>query len=326
MNRNSAKEITKQKHPRGPRMQIKYLLAALVFLTTSLTAFATNYAQENAAYRNNDYGTAMAQLAPLAAQGDADAQMLVGFMYQNGKGVPQDYAEAMKWYKLAANKGNNTASFNLGIMYEQGLGMPIDPQEAFHWFQISANAGNIQSQSKLGFLYGTGKGTAQNYKLALHWTALAAKGGDAGASRNLPIVFYKAVPPETIAYNRFGIVFQSNNNDGSTTTYLVTSNPSMAVMLNTASKASATRLVAAGTLRNCRRLVPEHVDLLQDQAMKIKVAVDELGVASRLATPGTSPLTSMTTDQREGLASSSKFADFVDQAGDAPYYSCSATQ
>lgn len=307
-------------------MRIKYLLAALLFLIANHTAFATNYAQENSAYRNKDYGTAMAQLEPLAAQGDADAQMLVGFMYQNGKGVPQDYAEAMKWYKLAANKGNNIASFNLGIMYEQGLGVSIDPQEAFRWFEISANAGNIQSQSKLGFLYGTGKGTAQNYKLALHWTALAAKSGDTGASRNLPIVFYKAVSPETIAYNRFRIVFQDSSNDGSTTTYLITSNPSMAVMVNTASRASATRLVAAGTLRNCRRLVPEHVDLLQDRAMKIKIAVGELGVANRLATPGTSPLSSLSTNQREALESGSRFADFVDQAGGAPYYSCGEAQ
>ncbi|WP_261528067.1 tetratricopeptide repeat protein [Burkholderia multivorans] len=326
MNRNSAEATTKQKHDMEPRMQIKYLIAAFAFLTASHTAFATNYAQENVAYRNKDYGTAMAQLAPLAAQGDADAQMLVGFMYQNGKGVPQDYAEAMKWYKLAANKGNNTASFNLGIMYEQGLGVPIDLQEAFRWFQISANAGNIQSQSKLGFLYGTGKGTARNYKLALHWTALAAKGGDAGASRNLPIVFHKAVSPEAISYSRFQIVFQDTDNDGSTMTYLITRNPSMAVMVNTASKTSATRLVTTGNLRNCRRLVPEHVDILQDRAMKIKIAVGELGVANRLATPGTSPLSSLSTNQREALESGSRFADFVDQAGGAPYYSCGPAQ
>lgn len=323
---NSAVTIAKKKHYTGPRNQVKFLIVASALLIANHAAFATNYAQENAAYRNKDYAAAMAQLAPLAAQGDADAQMLVGFMYQNGKGVPQDYAEAMRLYKLAANKGNNNASFNLGIMYQQGIGVPIDLQEAFRWFQISANAGNIQAQSKLGFLYGTGKGVAQNYKLALHWTALAAKGGDAGASSNLPIVFYKAISPETIAYSRYRIVFQNSNNDGSTTTYLVTSNPSMAVMANAASKASATRMVAAGTLRNCRRLVPEHVDFLQDQAMKIKIAVGELGVASRLATPGTSPLNSMSTDQREGLESSSRFADFVDQAGGAPYYSCNATQ
>lgn len=305
-------------------MQIKYLIAASALLLASHSAFATNYAQENAAYRNKDYATAMAQLMPLAEQGDGDAQMLVGFMYQNGNGVRQDYAEALKWYKLGADKGNNNASFNLGIMYEQGLGVPVNPQEAFRWFQISANAGNIQSQSKLGFLYGTGKGTAQNYKLALHWTALAAKGDDAGARRNLPIVFYKAVSPETIAYNRYRIVFQNSDDDGFTMTYLVTSNPNMAVMVTTASKVSATRMVAAGTLRNCRRLIPEHVDFLQDQAMKMKNNVGILAVMSRMATPGTSLSNSMSTDQREGLEFASRFADFVDQAGGAPYYSCVA--
>jgi len=33
-----------------------------------------------------------------AEQGFADAQVNLGFMYHNGRGVPQDYAEAVKWF------------------------------------------------------------------------------------------------------------------------------------------------------------------------------------------------------------------------------------
>ncbi len=42
------------------------------------------------------------ELAPL---GDKYAQYMVGFMYQNGEGVPQDTVEALAWYRLAAERG-----------------------------------------------------------------------------------------------------------------------------------------------------------------------------------------------------------------------------
>jgi len=43
---------------------------------------------------------------PLADQGDASIQALVGFMYYSGQGVPQAYVKALKWYRKAADQGN----------------------------------------------------------------------------------------------------------------------------------------------------------------------------------------------------------------------------
>jgi len=40
---------------------------------------------------------------PLA--GEADAQFLLGLMYDNGEGVPQDYKQAIKWYTKVAEQG-----------------------------------------------------------------------------------------------------------------------------------------------------------------------------------------------------------------------------
>ena len=37
-----------------------------------------------------------------AEQGDAEAQVLLGAMYDFGDGVPQDDVEAVRWYRLAA--------------------------------------------------------------------------------------------------------------------------------------------------------------------------------------------------------------------------------
>ena len=43
-----------------------------------------------AAFQRGDYATAMSFCRPLADQGNADAQALIGVMYEAGEGVPQD--------------------------------------------------------------------------------------------------------------------------------------------------------------------------------------------------------------------------------------------
>jgi TPR repeat protein len=59
-----------------------------------------------AAYNRSDYGTAIGLLRPLANQGNADAQNILGTMYDYGHGVVRDHAEATRWYLLSAGQGN----------------------------------------------------------------------------------------------------------------------------------------------------------------------------------------------------------------------------
>ena len=42
-------------------------------------------------------------------QGDAGAQFNLGFMYAQGRGVPQDYAQAHMWFSLAASRAPDAA-------------------------------------------------------------------------------------------------------------------------------------------------------------------------------------------------------------------------
>ena len=90
-----------------------------------------------AAYNQGDYGTALREWRPLAEQGDAGAQLNLGYMYDNGYGVPQDYKEAIKWYLRAAEQGNNRAQYNLGLMYDVGYGVPQDIVRAHMWYDIA---------------------------------------------------------------------------------------------------------------------------------------------------------------------------------------------
>ena len=90
-----------------------------------------------AAYNQGDYGTALQEWRPLAEQGDAGAQLNLGYMYDNGYGVPQDYKEAVKWYLRAAEQGSDRAQYNLGLMYDVGYGVPQDFVRAHMWYDIA---------------------------------------------------------------------------------------------------------------------------------------------------------------------------------------------
>jgi len=72
-----------------------------------------------------------------ADQGFARAQYSLGFMHDNGRGVPQDDAEAARWYRLAADQGIARAQSNLGLLYENGEGVPQDYVQAHLWTNLA---------------------------------------------------------------------------------------------------------------------------------------------------------------------------------------------
>ena len=100
-----------------------------------------------AAYQRGDYATALQILRPSADQGDATAQNSIGWMYANGKGVPQDYAQALVWYRKAAEQGDVRAQFGLGLVYANGHGVPQDYVRAHMWFNIAAGAAAASTYS-----------------------------------------------------------------------------------------------------------------------------------------------------------------------------------
>ena len=97
----------------------------------------------NAAYNQGDYDTALREWRSLAEQGDAGAQLNLGYMYDNGYGVTQDYKEAIKWYRRAAEQGNARAQYNLGLMYDGGYGVPQDYVQAYMWYDIAGVAAAV---------------------------------------------------------------------------------------------------------------------------------------------------------------------------------------
>jgi uncharacterized protein len=107
----------------------------------------------SAAYQRGDYATALNMFRPLAEQGDAVAQNMLGLMYDDGKGVTQDYAEAVRWFRKAAEQGEATAEFMVGLRYAEGRGLTQDYAEAVKWLHLAVAQGEPHAQKVLDDIY-----------------------------------------------------------------------------------------------------------------------------------------------------------------------------
>ena len=142
-------------------------------------------AAAHAAYVQHDYAKEAKLLRPLAEQGNATAQALLGFMYGHGQGLQQDDVEALRWYRKAAEQGDAGAQSNLRLLYVQGRGAPQDFGEAVKWFRKSADQDLAFGQNNLGAMYARGLSMSQNYAEATKWYGKAAEQGYPVAQFNL---------------------------------------------------------------------------------------------------------------------------------------------
>lgn len=97
-------------------------------------------------YDRANLTTALAVWLETAQAGDAEAQTVVGEIYEKGLGTNPDYTKAAEWYRKAANQGHARALFSLGTLYEQGLGVEKDTLQALNLYR---DAGGLKGD--LGF-------------------------------------------------------------------------------------------------------------------------------------------------------------------------------
>ena len=121
------------------------------------------------------YATALRAWLPMAESGNAEAQNNVGYMYEEGLGVPQNYLLAMNWYRQAADAGLSEAQHNMGMLYHHGYGVAENLGEAFRWFKMAADQDLAESEYMLGLAYENGEGTELNYAEAKRLFLSAAR-------------------------------------------------------------------------------------------------------------------------------------------------------
>ena len=165
---------------------MKKLLLTIIFVIFSSNVSAQDFNKGLEAAEAGDFATAMKEWKPLAEQGNAKAQAIIGILYENGHGVLKDYAEAVKWYRSSAEQGHTSAQNNLGYIYDNGVGVLKDASEAVKWYRLSAEQGNSLGQFNLGLSYNNGDGVLQDYVKAHMWYNIASANGheNAGGLRN----------------------------------------------------------------------------------------------------------------------------------------------
>ncbi|MDA9348105.1 sel1 repeat family protein, partial [Porticoccaceae bacterium] len=143
------------------------------------------------------------EMKALADQGDADAQVNLGVMYDVGDGV--------QWYRKAADQGYARAQFKLGVMYAVGEGVPENDAEAVKWYRKAAEQGLAESQFELGVMYAVGEGVPvpefiipwfseegapNNNTRAYVWWSVAKTQGHAQAATNIDKLKPKMTPQQ----------------------------------------------------------------------------------------------------------------------------------
>ena len=150
-----------------------------------LVTVANIYYYGTPLHLNMDYAKAMQLYKIAAAQGDADARVVLGFMFYNGIGVAKDDTKAMQFYSLAAKKGDVRAQYNLGNMFEYGEGVAQNDAKAVQWYRLAAEQGHVDAQYNLGVMLENGQGVAKDRAEAIQWYRRAAAQGDVDAKTKL---------------------------------------------------------------------------------------------------------------------------------------------
>jgi len=84
-----------------------------------------------------------------ALQGNLDAQVFCGQIYDNGSYcVRQDLLEALKWYRMAAKQGDPRSQIKLASCYYHAHGMPQDLSYAYAWAIIGLSNPRINEDQK----------------------------------------------------------------------------------------------------------------------------------------------------------------------------------
>jgi TPR repeat protein len=94
------------------QMIIGGLVAAALILGIA-GAVAGPWEDGMAAYNRGDYMPAIRLFRPLAEQGNAEAQNVLGVMYRRGQGVAHSSVRAFLWFSRAAARGDTKAKAEL---------------------------------------------------------------------------------------------------------------------------------------------------------------------------------------------------------------------
>lgn len=114
-----------------------------------------------------------------AETGLADAQVMLGQILLEGRGIQRDPALAVRWFRIARAQGNPMAHNMLGRCLEHGWGCNPDLSTAAREYLKAAEQGLDWGMYNLANLFATGREVAQDQTQALQLYRQAAELGHA---------------------------------------------------------------------------------------------------------------------------------------------------
>ena len=128
-----------------------------------------------------------------AENGNPEAQLLLGDVYNSMNLTRRWKRDAFEWYKKSANQGNIEAMDKLADAYYYGDDNYVmrDLKKRFAIHKKGALAGSVVHQFKLGYIYQDGEGVEKDQKKAIEWFEKAAAIGYPPAEMVLGMMYAK---------------------------------------------------------------------------------------------------------------------------------------
>ena len=101
------------------------------------------------AYNSQQYKIAFKEFKPLAEQGNAAAQLYLGYFYIEGLSVSPNVDKAFYWFEKAANQGHPVGQWALGLFYAEGESVPQNDIKALEWFKKSSSQGYSEADKEI---------------------------------------------------------------------------------------------------------------------------------------------------------------------------------
>lgn len=134
-------------------------------------------------YASQAYADAAQVCEPLADQGNAQAQLILGLLYLNGQDVPGDPQRAVSYLLQAAGQQVAQAQYEVGMAYLLGRGgIGRNVVAGVEWLQKAGEQNYPAALAELGVYYSN---SLQDYQKSLSYTRRAACLNDLTGQRNL---------------------------------------------------------------------------------------------------------------------------------------------
>lgn len=124
-----------------------------------------------------DEAAALEWFLRAARSGDAEALNMVGRCLENGWGAAADLERAALFYRAAAASGDAWGEYNYGNLLFEGRGVEPDRPQALHWYLRAARQGHGRAMNLIGRCLEEGWGCPRNPRDAAWWYRRSAESG-----------------------------------------------------------------------------------------------------------------------------------------------------